>query len=70
MNFLRLKAFLKLIINLEKEKHTVSHVAASGHATCHADVSTGSAFANIIMAIDDVSVDLVNVDQVNGPRPG
>jgi len=58
-----------------KRKHIVSHAAASGHATCHADVITASArsqpYADVILAIDDVSFDLVNVGQVNrGPRPG
>ena len=55
---------------MEKEKHTARHVAAPGSATCPADVSMTSARgllnANVIMACDDVSVDLVNVDQVNG----
>ena len=45
-------------------------MAASGRATCHADVgmlsARGQPYADIIMAVDDVSVDLVNVDQVNG----
>ena len=48
--------FLKLIIISginkrfsEKEKHTTRHVAASRRATCHADVSTRSANADIIM---------------------
>ena len=44
-------------------------MAASGRATCHADVSITSAWgppnACVIMAFDDVSIDLVNVDQVN-----
>ena len=44
-------------------------MAASGRATCHADVSMTSArgqpFADISMAIADVSVESVNVDQVN-----
>ena len=62
---------------MEKEKHTISHVAASEHAMCHADISMMSArgqpYADVIMAFDDVSVDLVSIDQVNqsaGPRPG
>ena len=45
-------------------------MAAPGSATCPADVSMTSARgppnADIIKAFDDVSVDLVNVDQVNG----
>ena len=52
-------------------------MAALGSATCPADVSMTSARgppnADIIMAFDDVNVDAVNVDQVNGqlgPRPG
>ena len=52
-----------------KRKHTVSPTAASGHATCHADVIIASArsqpYADIILAVDDVRIDLVNVDQVN-----
>jgi hypothetical protein len=48
-----------------KRKHTVSHTAASGHATCHADVITASArsqpYPDVILAIDDVSFDLVNI---------
>ena len=50
-------------------------MAAPESATCPADVSMMSARgppnADVIMAFDDVSVDLVNVDQVNrstGPR--
>ena len=50
-------------------------MAAPGSATCPADVSMTSARgppnADVIMAYDDVSVDLVNIDQVNrstGPR--
>ena len=54
---------------MEKENHTVSHVAAPGSAMCPADVSMMSARgppnANVIMACDDISVDLVNIDQVN-----
>ena len=49
----------------EKEIHTGRHVAAPESATCPADVSTGPPNADVIMASDDVSVDLVNVDQVN-----
>ena len=33
----------------EKEKHTSRHVAAPGSATCPADVSTGSATADVII---------------------
>ena len=40
-------------------------MAAPDSATCPADVSTGPPNADVIMASDDVSVDLVNVDQVN-----
>ena len=49
-----------------KEKHTVSHVTVSRRATCHVGVSTGQPYADVIMAVDDVSVDLVNIAQVNG----
>ena len=52
-------------------------MAAPGSATCPAAVSMTSARgppnADVIMAFDDVIVDAVNVDQVNGqlgPRPG
>ena len=45
-------------------------MAALGSATCPAGVSMTSARgplnADVIMAFDDVSVDRVNVDQVNG----
>jgi len=41
-------------------------VAAPESATCSADVSTGPPNADVIMAFDDVSVDPVNIDQVNG----
>ena len=34
--------------------------------TCPADVSTGLPHADVIMAFDDASVDLVNINQVNG----
>ena len=44
-------------------------MAAPESATCPADVSMMSARgppnADVIMAYDDVSVDLVNIDQVN-----
>ena len=44
-------------------------MAAPGSATCPADVSMmsarGSPNADVIMAFDDVNVDLVNVDRVN-----
>ena len=54
MNFLSLKAFSRINKRfLEKEIHTTCHMAASGRATCHADISTGSASADVI-------VDLVN----------
>ena len=43
MNFQRLNYFLKLINDFQKIKHTARHVAASGHATCYADVSMTSA---------------------------
>ena len=43
-------------------------MAAFGRAMCHADVSMTSTFADVIMVVDDVSVDLVNVDKVNGQR--
>ena len=50
-------------------------MAASERATCHANVNMttarGRPYADVILAIDDVSFDLVNVGQVNrGPRPG
>ena len=48
----------------EKEKH-IGNVAAPESATCPADVSTGPPNADVFMASDDISVDLVNVDQVN-----
>ena len=78
MIFWSLKHFLELIKGFsEKEKHTAWHVVAPESATCPADVSMTSAWgspnANVIMAFDDVNVDLVNVDQVNGqlgPRLG
>ena len=45
-------------------------MVAPESATCHADVSMMSTRdppnADVIMAFDEVSVDLVNVDQVNG----
>ena len=41
-------------------------MAAPGSATCPADVSTGPPNADVIMAFDDVSIDRVNIDQVNG----
>ena len=45
-------------------------MAAPGSATCPADVSMTSARgppnADVIMAFDDVSVDSVNIDQING----
>ena len=41
----------------KKEKYKACHMADSGCATCHADVSTGSADADVIMVKDDVSVD-------------
>ena len=54
---------------MEKEKHTARHVAAPGSAMCPADVSMTSARgppnADVIMACNDVSVDLVNVNPVN-----
>ena len=40
-------------------------MAAFGRATCHADVNTTSAFADVSMSFADVSVDLVHVDQVD-----
>ena len=50
----------------KKEKHTGWHVAAPESATCPTDISMMSARgppnADVIMAFDDVSVDLVNVD--------
>ena len=48
--FLKLKTIFGINKRLsEKENHTVSHVAASGRAMCHPDVSTGSADADVIM---------------------
>jgi len=41
-------------------------MAAPGSATCPANISTGQPLADVIMAVDDVSVNLVNFDQVNG----
>ena len=45
-------------------------MAAPGSAMCPADVSMMSARGppkdDVIIAFDDVSVDLVNIDQVNG----
>ena len=41
-------------------------MATPESATCPADVSTGLPHADVIMAFDDASVDLVNIDQVNG----
>ena len=75
-DFLKLKIISRINKRFSaKEKHTARHVAAPGSATCPADVSMTSARgppnADVIMAFDDVSVDLVNVDQVNrstGPR--
>jgi len=43
-------------------------VAAPESATCHADISTASAFADVSRVNADVSVDMVNVDKVNGQR--
>ena len=45
-------------------------MAAPEHATCPANVSMtstrGPPIADVILAFDDVSIDSVNVDQVNG----
>ena len=41
-------------------------MAAPESATCHADISTASAFADVSRVNADVSVDMVNVDKVNG----
>ena len=49
MNFLRLNHFLQIINNYWNKKHTISHMAASGRAMCHADISTRSAFADVSM---------------------
>jgi len=44
-------------------------VAASGRATCHADISMMSAHeVSRCRHHHDISVDLVNTDQVNGQR--
>ena len=48
--FLKLKTIFGINKRFsKKENHTVSHVAASGRATCHANISTGSTSADVIM---------------------
>ena len=74
MNFLRLNHFLKLINNFRKKKNTQSAMWQPPGVLCVMLTSArGQPYANVIMIFDDISVDSVNIDQVNdqlGPRPG
>ena len=70
MNFLRLKPFLELIKGFRKKKITQSAtwqpLAMPRVGLMSARRQHGSQpHADVIMAVDDISIDLVNIDQVN-----
>ena len=67
MNFLRLKHFLKLINDYRRKENTqLATWQPLGVPRVMLTSARGRPYADIIMAIDDVSIDLVNIDQVNG----
>ena len=74
MNFGSLKQFLKLIKSFWKKKNTQADTwQHQGVPRVLLMSARGPPNADVIMAFDDISVDAVNVDQVNGqlgPRPG
>ena len=67
MNFLSLNHFLKLINSYRKKKSTqLTTWQPLGVARVMLTSARGQPYADVIMAVDDVSIDLVNIDQVNG----
>ena len=69
MNFLRLNYFLKLINNFRRKKNTQSAMWQPPGAPCVMLTSSrGQPYADVIMTFDDISIDTVNVDQVNDQR--
>ena len=67
MNFLRLKHFLELNKGFWKKKNTQADTWQHQRVPRALLTSAqGPPNADVIMAFDDVIVDLVNVDQVNG----
>ena len=67
MNFLVLNHFLKLINNFRKKKNTQADTWQHQRVPRVLLTSArGPPNADVIMAFDDISVDLAKVDQVNG----
>ena len=69
MNFLRLNHFLKRITNYQKRENKQSATwQPLGVPRVMLMSALGQPFSDIILAFDDVSIDVVNIDQVNGSK--
>ena len=66
MIFLRLKHFLKLINDYRRKENTqLAMWQPLGMPCVRLTSARGRSYADVIMAIDDVNIGLVNIDQVN-----